>query len=130
MNLEEYIEQFQDKHGLKMSDLRDFVNKNPQIPGDTMVVVERVEDKYFENQGWHVYNHPGWFYNSYLSFNNSMDEENERRKRGEIPEFEAIENPLENKFTEDDLEESKEQFFRAWDISNLDNKLILIYNHY
>ena len=64
MNLEEYVKIFQNSHGLKMSDLRDFVNKNPQIPGDTMVVVERVEDRYFENQGWYVYNHPGWFYNT------------------------------------------------------------------
>lgn len=130
MNLEEYVKIFQNSHGLKMSDLRDFVNKNPQIPGDTMVVVERVEDRYFENHGWHVYDHPGWFYNTYLSFNNSMDEENERRKMGEKPEFGEIEYPLENKFTEDDLEGSKEQFFRAWDISNLNNKIVLIHNHY
>lgn len=130
MNLEEYVKIFQNSHGLKMSDLRDFVNKNPQIPGDTMVVVERVEDRYFENQGWYVYNHPGWFYNTYLSFNNSMDEENERRKKGEKPEFGEIEYPLENKFTEDDLEGSKEQFFRAWNISNLNNKIVLIHNHY
>lgn len=131
--------------GLTMGDLAEFVYKNPQIPRDAKVLVERVEDVYFNGvdtsgissgngilpegsttEGWKVLPVKGYEYNMAKEFNEKMIVEIELRKEGKgeyskdlIPESAIVE-------LTDDL---KEQFFPAWCISK-DEDFVYIFNHY
>lgn len=120
-----------------MKDLRRFVQKNKEVRGDAPCVVERVLDLYFEGSewnakkidGWAVLRKEGYHYHSSLEWNRKMQEEIDRRKRGEEPEYDRLENPLEAIFGEKELEEMKEQFYQPHCITT-DKEVIYIYSHY
>lgn len=132
---------------LTMGDLAEFVYNNPQIPRDAKVLVERVEDKYFDgidisgmssgegvlpegskSEGWGVVLVEGDNYYYTREFNEKMKVEIELRKEGKGEYSEDL-NP-EEVIVEltDDL---KDQFFRAWCISKEnDDSMVYIFNHY
>jgi len=121
---------------LTMGDIAEFVYNNPQIPRDTKVLIERVNDNYFDGfgfqgkevEGWKVLPVEGWNYSMIQEFNEKMKAEIELRKLGK-GEYDEKLNPEEciSELT-DDL---KEQFFPAWCISkDRDENFIYIYNHY
>ncbi len=134
-------------HGLTMKDLRRFINNNPQISDDAPVMVERVEDKYFngvdisgmqgdsgvlpkgsKSEGWKVLLVEGYGYWNASQFNDKMYKEIENRKLGKGEYSEKL-NPKEAivELT-DDL---KEQFFPSFCITkSTDDRLVYIYNHY
>lgn len=134
--------------GLTMGDLAEFVYKNPQIPRDAKVLVERVEDIYFNGvdtsgmssgngilpegstaEGWKVLPVKGYDYNMAKEFNEKMSQEVLDRSNGKEWQYERIENP-EDYIVEltDDL---KEQFIPAWCISkDEDDQIVYIFNHY
>lgn len=96
------------------------------------VIVERVEDVYYQNGGWGVYLNEGQFYHEFSNFNKDMLNEIELRKTGKEPQYPGIENPLEYmRELGDDL---KEQFTPAWCVSGRTQKekldLMFIYMHY
>ena len=110
-----------------MDKLREFVHRNPHLSGDTKVLVERVEDRYFEKHSWSVFK-----VDNEITYQCEVD--NER-----------IENDLENmrkeypnapeefftKIPEEIIEESKSQFHPAWHIgTNNENDLVFIHMHY
>ena len=39
---------------MTMRDIREFVSRYNELPDDTIVVIHRVEDSYFENNNWGV----------------------------------------------------------------------------
>ena len=135
-------------HGLTMGKLAEFVYKNPQIPRDAKVLIERVEDVYFEGvnisgmnsvkgilpkgakaDGWKVLPVEGENYCNAKDFNDAMLQEMEDRKNGEESQYPKIENPEEHIVELTD--KLKEQFFPAWCISKEnDDSIVYIFNHY
>ena len=119
-----------------MESLRRFVKENEDLGDDTPILIERVTDNYFEKRdfndneisGWDVLKVEGYHYHSSLAWNEKMQEEIERRERGEEPEYE-MENPSEFIFAEKQLEEMKEQFYIGEGITT-DKEIIYIYSHY
>ena len=119
-----------------MESLRRFVKENEDLGDDTPILIERVTDNYFEKRdfndneisGWDVLKVEGYHYHSSLAWNEKMQEEIERRERGEEPEYE-MENPSEFIFGEEKLEEMKEQFYIGEGITT-DKEIIYIYSHY
>ena len=119
-----------------MKSLRRFVKENKDLRDDTPVVIERVTDNYFQKRdfnnneisGWDVLKVEGYHYHSSLAWNRKMQEEIERRERGEEPEY-GMDNPSEFIFAEKQLEEMKEQFYIGEGITT-DKEVIYIYSHY
>lgn len=122
-------------HSLRMKNLRKFVEENTDIADDAPVVVERVEDSYFEGRGtkikgWDVLKVEGFHYHSALEWNKQMKEEADKIERGEDPEY-TIKNPLEHIFGEEELEKRKEQFYQPHCITtDKENEIVYIYSHY
>lgn len=133
-------------HGLTMKELREFVNKNPQIEDNTKVLIERIEDKYFEGvdisgmnslegilpegsktNGWKTFLVKGEQYYNAEEFNKKMSQEIEDRKEGKKWQYEKMENPQD--YIQELNDEYKEQFFPAWGISK-DKDFVYIFNHY
>jgi hypothetical protein len=123
-------------HSLRMKDLRKFVENNKDLDDESPVVIERVTDLYFEGSegnakkidGWAVLKKEGYHYHSSLEWNRKMQEEVDRRERGEYPEY-GMDNPLENIFGEKELEEMKEQFYQPHCITT-DSEVVYIHSHY
>ena len=119
-----------------MKDLRRFVRENEFLTDDSPILVERLTDSYFQEREWNgnviggrdVLKVEGYHYHSSLEWNEKMQEEIERRERGEEPEYE-MENPSEFIFGEEKLEEMKEQFYIGEGITT-DKEVIYIYSHY
>lgn len=99
-------------HGLTVGELKRFLQNNPDLTDDAPVVIERVEDVYFEKHGWGVYLKEGEHYNYILNHNKNMQEEIDRRERGEEPEYEKIENPKE--FIKTPTDEDMNQYVPTW----------------
>jgi hypothetical protein len=93
-------------NGLTMGDLAEFVYKNPKIPRDAKVLVERIEDIYFEGID--------------ISGMNSV--------KGILPKGSKSEGWKVLLIEYEDLEK---QFFPAWGISKEnDDSIVYIFNHY
>ena len=120
-------------HSLRMKDLREFVEKNKEILDDAPVIVERVEDRYFQgrdwNEGWDVLKVEGYHYHSSMEWNKKIQKEIDRRAVGGEPEYDRLENPLEAIFGEKELEKMKEQFYQPHCITT-DKEIVYIYSHY
>ena len=101
------------EHFLTVGQLREFLENNKNIPDDAKVLVQRVEDVYYEKHGWGVVLKEGEHYHSHLEMNKNMREEIERRARGEEPHY-AIDDPNEAIMSDEDLEMIKEQYHPAW----------------
>jgi hypothetical protein len=99
------------KHFLTVGDLLKFIEEN-QIPVTAPVMIQRVEDVYYENHDWGVYLKKGEHYRNSERMNQLMNEEIDRRLRGEEPNFPKIENPA--KYIVDNDESSMEQYHPAW----------------
>jgi hypothetical protein len=120
-----------------MKSLRRFVKKNKDISDDVPIVIERVEDTYFEARVWHdgtningwdVLEVEGYQYHSALANNKRMIEEVEWREKGNEKRF-SLENPLESIFNEQELNAIKEQFYSGQCIVT-DGEIIYIHSHY
>ena len=98
--------------GLTIGELKKFLEENKDLPDDSPILVERVEDKYFSNNGWGVYLKEGDFYNQTKNFNENMLKEIELRKKGEESEYESIEDP--NKYITELTDDLKVQYFPTW----------------
>lgn len=113
-------------HGLTMGDLAEFVYKNPQIPRNTKILTERIEDKYFQNYNWKTLLVEGEQYYNAEEFNNKMLQEIDDRKNCK-GQYQKELNPQDAivELTDD----FKEEFFPAWCISK-DKNFVYIFNHY
>ena len=135
-------------NGLTMGDLAEFVYKNPQIPRDAKVLIERIEDVYFEgvdisgmnsakgilpegskSEGWKVLPVKGENYYNTKNFNEVMFQEIEDRKNGKESQYPKIKNPKD--YIVELIDDCKDQFFPAWCISKEnDDSIVYIFNHY
>ena len=111
---EEIYEKY--KHHLTFKVLEQFVEENKHtIDPNAKIIVERVEDKYFEKHGWKTLKVEGFQYGSFMKTNENI-------KAGLC---EATE-PIPQEF----INETKEEFHPAWCISKKNSKIVLIYMHY
>jgi len=96
-----------------VGDLKKHIEKH-NIPDDAPVVVQRVEDVYYDKHGWKTYLKKGEHYWNTVHFNENMAEEILRRERGEEPHY-SMEDP--SKFINSDpdfLEQMMEQYSPVW----------------
>ena len=95
---------------LTVGDLKNYLNKHPNLSNDSIVVIERVEDHYYENNNWSVYKYGGEHYHNTLQWNKDIDS-------GKYLDKEQYPNMKEEnlkKYTEEDLEEAKSQYTPAF----------------
>jgi len=122
-------------HSLDMGELRKFVADNSEIPNETLVLVQRVEDSYFEKrefnnlmiEGWPVYLVEGDDWHHTKLWNEQMEEEIALRAAGKEAEYSKIIDP--SKEITPLTNELKEQFYIPHCITR-DKNVVLIYSHY
>jgi hypothetical protein len=121
-------ELFDMNHYLTVGDLKKFLRDNPDITDDAPVVVERIQDIYFKDNGWGVYLKEGDSYYWKSKLNEDMKEEIERRKRGEEPEY-SMEDP--SLYIEEPSEKDMNQYIPTWCCVKYPNENILFIDlHY
>ena len=130
--------------GLRVKDLKEFIEKN-NVPDDALVMIERVEDKYYEGidisgvgispegsktNGWGVYLKEGESYYGCLNHNERIRDGFYFNKE-EFPNIEEGSEMLEE-YTEEQIEELKNQYHPAWSCVKYkdDDDLLFIDLHY
>lgn len=98
------------KNHLTVGGLKEFIKKNG-IQDGAKIMIQRVEDFYFERNDWGVYLKEGVTYHSAKKMNENLLKESKRREYGLEPEYD-IEDPLSNIIEIGD--ELKEQYHPAW----------------
>lgn len=125
------------RHSLTMGQLCEFVYNNPQIPKDAPVMIERVEDFYFNGSelndktvdGWGVMLVEGYHYCSAKQQQQDILQEIEDRKNGKESQYPNIVNPEDHLFEIGD--DMKEQFYQPHCITKEnDDSIVYIYSHY
>jgi hypothetical protein len=99
------------KDYLTVGKLKKFLEEHPELPDDANVLIQRVEDRYYEENGWGVVLKEGDYYHMYKEQNYRMNEEIKRRKNGEHPKYE-MEDP--SKFIVELDDTMKEQYHPSW----------------
>jgi hypothetical protein len=99
------------KDYLTVGKLRKYLEQHPELPDDANVLIQRVEDKYYEKNGWGVVLKEGYHYQMNKTHNIRMEEEIRRRKNGEHPKYET-EDPSKHIVELDDA--MKEQYHPAF----------------
>ena len=99
------------KDYLTVGRLKKFLEQNPELPDDALVLTQRVEDKYYEENGWGVVLKEGDHYHMVKTHNVRMEEEIRRRKNGEHPKYD-MEDP--SKHIHELTDDLKEQYHPAW----------------
>jgi len=97
---------------LTVGDIKKWFKDNLDIPDDAPVLMERIEDKYFEKSNWGVYLKRGENAWSVDHMNTEMKAENLRRERGEESEYPGIEDP--SKFIQEITDEHMTQYYPLW----------------
>jgi len=97
-------------HGyMTVGALKKFIEKH-EVPDDALVVVQRVEDFYYEDHGWKVYlkeaEHSNWM----KSYNDALDK-GEFDDKEKYPDFK---DEMRKKFTEEQIIEASSQYHPAW----------------
>jgi hypothetical protein len=119
------------KHYLTVGDLKKSI-EDYNIPDESKVVVQRIEDVYYNKHGWGSMLKEGEQYCNATHMNENMREEIARRERGEEPHYPGIENPSEY-ICEDEniLKELKDQYHPAWCVAGYEDKDFLFIDlHY
>lgn len=134
----EELQSYVKNHHLSVGALRKFLEKNPDLTDDTPVVIQRVEDMYYDGfefngshtTGWGVWAHAGDSYYSAKSMNERMLEEIKTRARGEEWQYPKIEDPTEF-ITDLEDKELLDKYSPAWCIFTDKEKDITYINlHY
>lgn len=95
-------------HYCDVGTLLDFIAKH-KLPRDAKVLLQRVEDKYFENHNWGVVRKEGQFYNEAIDRNKKIDAGYFNKE-----DFPKLEDPEVLRASAEDLEELKEQYYPTW----------------
>jgi len=77
------------KNYLTVGKLRKYLEQHPELPDDANVLIQRVEDRYYEKNGWGVVLKEGYHYQMNKTHNIRMEEEIRRRKNGEHPKYDT-----------------------------------------
>jgi len=99
---------------LTVGDLKRHITKN-EIPDSAPVLIERVEDTYYERNNWGVLLKGGYHYHQILKDNERTRQEIERRARGEEPHYPGIkDSDLAIIDRQEILDEFKNQYTPSW----------------
>lgn len=124
---EELETRFKDSY--TVGDLLDFIEKH-NIPRSGKILVERVEDVYYEKNNWSTYLKEGEHFHSILRMNKKMQDEINRREKGLEPEYDKLDDP--NKFIYKPTDQDKTQYTPIWSAVKYENedKHLLLDMHY
>lgn len=104
---------------------------NSDLGDDALVMIERVEDVYFEEHNWKVYPKDSHLCEWIRELNQKMRDDIERRERGEVSRFPELENPLEYIVGSEEMELYKSQYHPAFSaFMYADEKELFINLHY
>lgn len=97
------------KYYYTVGDLLNFIRDN-NIPMNAKILLQRVEDVYFEKNGWKTINKEGFWFNSSKSFNERIDskEFNDKEEYPDLKEENLV------RFSEEELENSKDKYYPCW----------------
>lgn len=116
-------------HNLRLTvgDLKEFIYKN-NLSDDAILVVQRVEDKYYEQNGWRVYLKEA--YNS--NYMRQWNEDIESGKYLDKDEFPDLDENTLIPYTEEQIKNCMEQYTPAWCCVNYkeDKDILFIDLHY
>lgn len=85
--------------------------KERDYDDDALVMIQRIEDMYYNKNSWSVLLKEGEHYHNAIQMNENMKAEVERRERGETPEY-GMDDP--SKYIHPVGEDSMEQYHPAW----------------
>ena len=91
-----------------VGDLKEFLAEH-NLPNDAKILIQRVEDKYFEKHGWKTINKEGQFYNEAIEFNKKID--GEFNDKEQYPDLEVSDL---KKIEGEELNQCKEKYIVAW----------------
>ena len=94
---------------MKVKELLEHIERN-NIPMDAEVFIQRIEDFYVKVAKWEVIRKEGFHYNR-LKFLNEKVESGEFNNKEKYP---LIENPEDFRYSEEELEQAKEQYFKSY----------------
>lgn len=115
---------------LTVGELRRILS-DPEIKDDALVMIERVDDVYYEKCNWGVYFKDSYLWNAILKKNKELQDEIERRKRGESPKFSSIEDPVKYIVDESEINNYQDQYHPAFSAFMFkDEKELFIKLHY
>jgi hypothetical protein len=83
-----------------------------ELTHDSLVLSQRIEDVYFEKNGWGVVKKEGEHYHYCLNHNNKIEDGHYLNKE-QYPKIKGDE-PFLNKISEEEMENSKEQYHPIW----------------
>ena len=100
------------EHYCTVGRLREFLEEH-NLPDDAKVFIQRVEDVYFEENGWGTIKKEGWFYHSDLELIKKAKSGGEFHDKEQYPRMtdEHIKSILD---IENHLDEDKEEYMPAW----------------
>ncbi len=108
MNKEELLS-YRNHGYMTVGTLKKFIGDH-QISDESIVVVQRIEDLYYEDHGWKVYLKEAEGSNWMKSYNDALD-------RGEFDDKEKypdFKDEMRVKFTEQQITEASSQYHPAW----------------
>ncbi len=113
-------------HHLTVGRLKEFIEKH-NLPNDALVMIQRIEDVYFEENHWSVYLKDGMFVEDAKQWN--IDIDNKFLNKEEYPNFDRSEYDY---ISEEEIKELKEQYHPAFSCVryNDDTDLLFIDLHY
>lgn len=110
---EEILEYPTKYHYCTVGDLKKHIEKY-NIPDTAPVLVQRIEDVYYEKHGWSSYLKEGEMFHNTVNMNENMKEEIARRERGEKPKY-SMDDPSKYIVEDEDfLSEMKDQYSPVW----------------
>ena len=92
-----------------VGDLLEFIHTN-NIPNDAKILLQRVEDVYFEKNGWETINKEGENY-IYCKHHNEDIKSDKYLDKNKYPNFKQEDFKI---FTDKDLEYSKNKYYVCW----------------
>jgi hypothetical protein len=120
-DLNKYKQQY-----LTIGKLRKFIEDNSDLSDDSLIMIERIEDVYYEKYNWGVYKKDSYYSNMIKQINENIDNGvYNNKKEYPIP-------PEKIKILPEELEEFKDEFHPAWGIARYfdESDLVFIKLHY
>lgn len=104
---------------------------NPDINDDTIILVERIHDSYFEgNSGWDLYFQKGEQWHNANAMNDNMLAEHQRILDGKNRQY-SMEDPLKYVYDQDSMNLLMEQFHPpSGAYFNKEENILFIYSHF
>lgn len=107
--------------------LKKFIEKH-NLPDDTVIMMQRIEDVYFEKHHWEVIKKKGHWYRQFEEVNKKIDTGYFRDKEL-FPDL-AEDSWVHKKYTEDDLENSLCEYYTCHSPVFYDNEFLYLDAHY